>query len=236
MTTLALSFLAGLLTILSPCVLPLAPLVVSASRAQTIAGPLALAGGLALTFGLVGGALAAAGVEAGDSRLLRFASAALLVFAGVALLSPALQARIERALAPLAHGSAALERRLPVGLLGQAALGAALALAWAPCAGPTLGAAFALAASGGSRGFAMLSMAIFALGAATSLLAAGFGLGRLAGRGRARTRFAVAGARTVFGATLIAVGLAVVTGLDHRLEAWALTAMPDWFVAFSAQL
>ena len=39
MTTLALSFLAGLLTILSPCVLPLAPLVVSASRAQTIAGP-----------------------------------------------------------------------------------------------------------------------------------------------------------------------------------------------------
>lgn len=236
MTTLALSFLAGLLTILSPCVLPLAPLVVAASRAQSFAGPLALAGGLALSFGLVGGTLAAAGVEAGDNFALRAISAGLLTFAGVALLSPALQARIERALAPLGRLSGAMERRAPAGLLGQAALGAVLALAWAPCAGPTLGAAFALAASGGSRGFAILSMAIFALGAAASLLAAGFGVGRLAALGRARTRFAAAGARLAFGATLVAVGLAVLTGIDHRIEAWALNAMPDWLIAFSAQL
>jgi cytochrome c-type biogenesis protein len=236
MTTLALSFLAGLLTILSPCVLPLAPLVVAASRAKNVAGPLALAGGLALSFGLVGGALAAAGVEAGDSFALRAISSVALILAGVALLSPALQAGIERVLAPLGPLSGALERRLPAGLIGQAALGAVLALAWAPCAGPTLGAAFALAASGGSRGFAMVSMAIFALGAAASLLAVGFGLGRLAALGRARARLAVAGARAAFGAALVAVGLAVLTGFDHRLEAWALSAMPDWLVAFSAQI
>ena len=185
---------------------------------------------------MLAGRLAAAGVGAGDSFALRALSAVLLLGAGVAVLSPALQGGIERALAPLGSAGAALERRLPAGLIGQAALGAVLALAWAPCAGPTLGAAFALAASGGSRGFAMLSMAVFALGAAASLLAAGFGVGRLAALGRARTRLAIAAARLVFGATLVAVGLAVLTGFDHRLEAWALSAMPDWLVAFSAQL
>lgn len=235
MTALALAFLAGLLTILSPCVLPLAPIVVAASRAQGVAGPLALAGGLALSFGLIGGALAAAGVEAGDSQLLRTVAALALALAGVALLSPALQARLEHALAPLGRAGGALERRLPAGLLGQAALGAALALAWAPCAGPTLGAAFALAAGGG-RGFAMLSMAVYALGAAASLLAAGFLVGRLASLGRGRVRAAAAVGRYVFGAILVAVGIGVVTGWDHRVEAWAISSMPDWLTGFATQL
>lgn len=236
MTILALSFLAGLLTILSPCVLPLAPIVVAASRARGVAGPLALAGGLALSFGLVGGALAAAGVEAGDSAVLRAVSAVLLVFAGVALLSPALQAGIERVLAPLAQASGAWERRLPAGLIGQFGLGALLALAWAPCAGPTLGAAFALAAGAGSRGFAMLAMAVYALGAAAALLAAGFAVGKLAALGRARTRVFAHAGRVVFGVALALVGLGVLTGLDHRAEAWAIASMPGWLTSFATQL
>jgi cytochrome c biogenesis protein CcdA len=159
-----------------------------------------------------------------------------LIFAGVALLSPALQAGIERALAPLASAGGAWERRLPAGLLGQFGLGALLALAWAPCAGPTLGAAFALAAGAGSRGFAMLAMAVYALGAAAALLAAGFGIGRLAALGRSRTRaFAHAG-RLVFGVMLAAVGLAVLTGFDHRAEAWAISGMPDWLTTFATSL
>ena len=236
MTTLALSFLAGLLTILSPCVLPLAPIVVAASRARSFAGPLALAAGLAVSFGLVGGALAAAGIEAGDSAVLRGVSAVLLVGAGVALLSPALQAGIERALAPLAQAGGVLERRLPTGLIGQFALGALLALAWAPCAGPTLGAAFALAAGAGSRGLAMVAMAVYALGAAAALLAAGYGVGRLAALGRARTRVFAHAGRVAFGVALVGVGLGVLTGLDHRAEAWAISTMPDWLTSFATQL
>ena len=52
--TLALAFVAGMLTILSPCVLPLAPVVVASARSQDPRGPIALALGLAATFGLVG--------------------------------------------------------------------------------------------------------------------------------------------------------------------------------------
>ena len=236
MTTLALSFLAGLLTILSPCVLPLAPIVVAASRARSFAGPVALAAGLAVSFGLVGGGLAAAGVEAGDSAALRGVSAVLLLAASVALLWPALQTGIERALAPLAQAGGAWERFLPAGLIGQFGLGALLALAWAPCAGPTLGAAFALAAGAGSRGFAMLAMAVYALGAAAALLAAGFGVGRLAALGRARTRVFAQFGRVAFAIVLALVGVGVLTGLDHRAEAWAISTMPDWLTSFATQL
>ena len=236
MTTLALSFLAGLLTILSPCVLPLAPIVVAASRARSFAGPLALAAGLAVSFGVVGGALAAAGIEAGDSSVLRGVSGLLLLAAGVVLLSPGLQTRVEQALSPLAAAGGMLERRAPAGLVGQFLLGALLSLAWAPCAGPTLGAAFALAASAGSLGLAMLAMAVFALGAAAALLAAGFGLGRLAALGRTRTRTFAHFGRVVFGVVLALVGLGALTGLDHRAEAWAISAMPDWLTAFATSL
>ena len=71
--TLPTAFAAGALTILSPCVLPLAPIVIASGRAQDPRGPLALAAGLAVTYGVVGGALASVGAEFGDSTLIRAA-------------------------------------------------------------------------------------------------------------------------------------------------------------------
>jgi cytochrome c-type biogenesis protein len=65
---LPLAFAAGVLTILSPCVLPLVPILAAVGRANDPRGPLALAAGLALTFGVAGGALAAFGVEFGAGR------------------------------------------------------------------------------------------------------------------------------------------------------------------------
>jgi cytochrome c-type biogenesis protein len=235
--TLALAFLAGVLTILSPCVLPLAPIVVAGGRASHPAGPLALAAGLALTFGIVGGALATLGVEFGAADRIREVSALLMLAIGVVMIVPAFSAGFERALAPISGLSDALRDRLPGGgLLGQAALGVVLAFAWAPCAGPTLGAAFAFAASGGSLAASMLTMGVFALGAAGALLAAGYGLGRLAiGRRKAANRGAAFG-RTLFGAALGVVGLLIVTGFDHRLEAAFIDTMPDWLVAFATRI
>lgn len=182
-TGLFLAFFAGLLTILSPCVLPLAPIVVAGARARDARGPLALALGLAATFGLVGGFLASLGVELGDVPALRAIAAMILVAVGFVMLIPALGARSERVLSPMAGWGELISKRLPAaGLTGQMAAGAVLALAWAPCAGPSLGAAFALAASGGSIAMTMAIMSVFALGAAASLLAAGYGLGKLAVR------------------------------------------------------
>ncbi len=99
--TLPLSFLAGVLTLLSPCVLPLVPVVVAGARAQDSRGPLALAAGMAATFGIVGGFLASLGVDFGGSPLLRGLAAALILLIGLALLFPAVAHRLEAGLAPL---------------------------------------------------------------------------------------------------------------------------------------
>lgn len=229
LVALPLALAAGVLTILSPCVLPLAPIVVASGRSKDPRGPLALATGLALTFAGVGGGLAAFGVEVGSLSGLRFASAAILFALGLALLVPRLAAALESGLGFAGRGSDFLAARLPrAGLLGQAATGGVLALAWAPCAGPTLGAAFALAANGGSIAMAMLTMFVYALGAAGALLAVGYGLGRLTGRGRAAAAWTGLGGRIALGASLAAIGLLVFTGLDHQIEAALIDAMPDW--------
>lgn len=229
MTNLALAFIAGLLTILSPCVLPLAPIVAASARAQDPRGPLALALGLALTFGLAGGALASAGIEFGNSTFLRATAAMLMLAAGLAMLAPLVGAETERLLAPLSRWGDALARRMPkAGLVGQAGAGVVLAFAWAPCAGPTLGAAFALAASGGSMLMAMTTMAVFALGTAASLLAAGYGLGRIASHARI--------GKTALALVLIGVGAAILTGLDHKIETAFADTMPAWLVAFATRL
>ena len=237
LATLPLAFAAGVLTILSPCVLPPAPIVVASGRAKGVAGPLALAAGLALTFGVAGGALASFGIEFGDSAWLRAVSGALLLAIGAALLFPAIGHALEQRLAPAGRAGDALRARLPqAGILGEAATGAVLAFAWAPCAGPTLGAAFALAAEGRSLVAAMATMGLYALGAAGALVTLGYGLGRIASRSRWIASAAGAAGRVAFGALMALIGLGALTGLDHRIESLFVAAMPDWLTAFATTL
>jgi cytochrome c-type biogenesis protein len=174
-----LAFAAGLLTILSPCILPLAPILVAGASAGDPRGPFALAAGLALTFAIAGGAAAALGIEIGALTGLRAASAAIMMAMGLVLVLPKASDRLEASLVGLGAAAQRLGDRLPDGgLAGHAAAGGVLALAWAPCAGPTLGAAFSLAASRGSLAAGMMIMFVYALGAAAALLAVGFGFGR----------------------------------------------------------
>jgi cytochrome c biogenesis protein CcdA len=235
LVTLPLAFAAGVLTIFSPCVLPLAPIVVASARAQVPRGPIALGLGLAATFGVVGGVLASFGVEFGDSALARAASAAIMIVIGAALLKPAIGDAIERRLQFVGRAADVLRKRLPsAGLAGQAAAGVVLAFAWAPCAGPILGAALLLAARGGSPAAAIATMTVYALGAAGALLAVGYAIGRVAAK--ARFAWAGAGGRVALGAAFALIGALVLTGLDHHIEAVLVAAMPNWLTAFATAL
>jgi cytochrome c-type biogenesis protein len=232
---LPLAFAAGLLTILSPCVLPLAPVVVASARARDPRGPIALGLGLAATFGVVGGVLASFGVAFGDSELARAASAAIMIVIGFALLAPAIGEAFERRLGFVARAADVMSERLPnAGLAGQAAAGAVLAFAWAPCAGPILGAALVLAAKGGSLAAAIATMTAYALGAAGALIGVGYAAGRVASK--ARFAWAGAGGRLALGAAFLLVGAAVLTGFDHHIEAVLVAAMPDWLTAVATSL
>jgi cytochrome c biogenesis protein CcdA len=216
-------------------VLPLAPIVVAAARARDPRGPIALGFGLAATFGIVGGVLASFGVEFGDSDLARAASAVVMVAIGAALLVPAIGERIERRLGFVGRAADVMSERLPnAGLAGQAAAGVVLAFAWAPCAGPILGAALLLAAKGGSLAAAIATMTAYAVGAASALIGAGYAAGRVASK--ARFVWAGAGGRLALGAAFVLIGAAVLTGFDHHIEAVLVAAMPDWLTAFATSL
>ena len=233
--TLPLAFAAGILTIFSPCVLPLAPVVIASARARDPRGPVALGFGLAATFGVVGGVLASFGVEFGDSALARAASAVVMIAVGAALLAPAIGERIERRLGFVGRAADVMSERLPnAGLAGQAAAGVVLAFAWAPCAGPILGAALILAAKGGSLAAAIGTMTAYALGAAGALIGVGYAAGQIASK--AHFVWAGAGGRLALGAAFVAIGALVLTGFDHQIEAVLVAAMPDWLTAFATSL
>ncbi len=236
-SSLGLAFLAGLLSTLSPCVLPLVPIVLAAAASEHRLGPLALAAGLALAFTGIGLFVATLGFAIGlDGDVFRRLGAVLLVMLGLVLMLPPLQVRISAALEP---AGAWAGRRLGAvsgrGLPGQFGVGLLLGAAWSPCVGPTLGAASLLAARGENLGAVALTMLGFGLGAAAPLLLLG-----LVSRGAlARRRFGLAafgkGARAALGAGLATLGLLVLTGLDKRAEAWAVEASPDWLTALTVR-
>src|SRR3979409_1575033 len=105
--TLGLAYLAGVLSTLSPCVLPLLPLVIGAAASAHRLGPLALALGLASSFVVVGLFVATIGFSIGiDADVFRTVAAGLMILVGVVLILPSLQARLALAAGPVSNRAA----------------------------------------------------------------------------------------------------------------------------------
>src|ERR1051325_7473070 len=117
----ALGLLAGILTTLSPCVLPLLPIVIASAAAAHRLGPVALGGGLIVTFVGVGLFVATIGYGIGlDAPLFQYIAGGIMVVIGLVLLSSPLQQRL--ALAGAGVGSMAegwMQRITPEGWQGQ---------------------------------------------------------------------------------------------------------------------
>ncbi len=224
-----LGFAAGALSALSPCVLPLLPLVLAGAVERHRLGPLVLAAGLAASAIVVGFAVALLGFTL-DRDLVRVIAGGLLVLVGLVLLIARLDVAVARAAAPIAAGAAALLARLgPGGLAGQFVVGALLGALWTPCGGPTLGAAIGLAAQRRSLGAAAAVMAAYSLGAVVPLLLLAYGSRRLAARPDRLALVARLGKPAV-GVALVLLGMLSVTGGDKVLETRVLDAMPAWLV------
>ena len=172
---LTLAFVAGVLTMLSPCVLPLLPIVLGAAQSSHRLGPAALGLGLALSFTLVGLFVATVGFAIGlDGDLFRKIGGVIMVGVGGILMIPGAQRALAAAGGPLTGWAHEPMRRLEEeGPFGQALMGLLLGLVWAPCVGPTLGAASVLAAQGDNLGMVALTMLTFGIGAALPLVLIG---------------------------------------------------------------
>ena len=234
---LGLAFLAGVLTVLSPCVLPLLPIVLGAAASRHRLGPLALAGGLALSFTAIGLFVATIGFAMGlDTGVFRAVSAVVLIGVGLVLLVPRLQEQFALAAAPVSNWAGGYaDNFTPGGLAGQFVLGLLLGAVWSPCVGPTLGAASVLAAKGENLPQVALTMLAFGVGAALPLLLLGILSREALMRWRSRLMEGGKAGKTALGLILVAVGLLVATGLDKRLEAILVEASPDWLTQLTTR-
>jgi cytochrome c-type biogenesis protein len=237
-TDFILAYAAGLLTLLNPCVLPLIPLIAAGAVARHPLGPLALAAGMGVSFTIAGlGAFwAARALGLTQSDIVTLAGAAMIAFGLVLVIKPA-EAVFSRLAGAVAGGGTRLVGQAEgKGLAGEALAGALLGLAWSPCIGPTLGAAFGFAARGENLVYAGAIMVAFAAGAATIVLALAYGARSALTRRKELLSRITPYAKPILGAGLIAVGLAIVFHLDRVAEAWVLTNLPAWFTDLSVSI
>lgn len=231
------AYVAGLLTLINPCVVPVLPIVLATALQASKWGPVALAAGMSLTFVVLGVFVASFGVALGiDDLIISRIAAILMVVFGVVLLVPQLSAKFAVATTGLA-GSAdgkidTLDRS---GIRGQFLGGMLLGAVWTPCVGPTLGAALSFASVGGTLIGATMTMIAFAAGVSTLILGLGYGARSALARRQALMRRIAEKSRPILGIVFILVGLAIVFRVHHAIEIWALNHLPLWFQDLSVR-
>jgi cytochrome c-type biogenesis protein len=235
--TLGLAFAAGALTILSPCVLPLLPIVLGSASAKSKWGPLALGLGVVLSFVAVGLFVALIGFSIGlDGRFFRYIAAGILLLIGLALLVPLIQNKFSNFAAPIsAWANNKLGKISDTGVLGQFGVGLLLGTVWSPCVGPTLGAASLLAAQGKDILQVSLTMAAFAIGVGIPLILIGMASRSILQKSRGTILSASKGFKSLLGVILVIVALLILSGYDKKIEGILVEASPAWLTKLTTQ-
>ena len=236
--TYALGFLAGTATLLSPCVVPILPILLASALSRHRWGGAMLALGLSLSFALAGTLLATLGASVGlDARTFRWVAALLMVLFGLVMLLPPLQRVFATISSRLGNtGQRALRTIHGEGGVNQFLIGLMLGLVWSPCVGPTLGAATTLAAQGKNLMQVALLMAVFGLGAGLPLLALAGVSGATMTRMRGTLITIGNTSKLGLGACFMLIGLLVLTGLDRSLEGFLMSMSPEWLTRLTSSL
>jgi cytochrome c biogenesis protein CcdA/thiol-disulfide isomerase/thioredoxin len=216
MLIVLLAYFGGILTILSPCILPVLPFVFARADRSFMRSTLPMLAGMAATFAIVATLAAIGGGWAVRANAIgRWAALILLALFGIALVFPSVSDRLTRPLVAL--GSRMSERGGDRESIGSSALlGVATGLLWAPCAGPILGIIFTAAALQGASFNTTLLLLAYALGAATSLALALLVGGKVFARMK-KSLGASERIRQALG-VLVLVGVgAIALGLDTRV-------------------
>lgn len=222
LVSLGLALLGGLVTVLSPCILPILPIVVGRSLQSHRYGPIALGAGLVGGFALAGSVLGIPASWLTDlAELLRTGAIALLLLIGLLALFPKWRYGLVQ------HLSLGRWMQQPVrtGLAGEFWLGTQLGLLWTPCAGPVLGSILVLAAVDHRVGGAFVLLVCYGIGAAMPLLLLAYG-GRLASRQLLSLRPHGATIQRVGGVMVLSTAIAMLLGWDIQLQLWLAPLFP----------
>ncbi len=220
--TVGLALLAGVLAVLSPCILPVVPLVVGRSLRSHRFGPIALVVGLIGGFALIGSLLGVtASWFAGLATVLRNVAIALLLAAGLLAIFPQWSYQL--------FGRLRLERWVKepkqAGLVGEFWLGTQLGLLWTPCAGPVLGSILVLAAIEHDVAKAFILLLSYGLGSGIPLLAIAYG-GRYLSKHLINLRSQGVLLQKVGGVIVVVSAIAILLGWDVQLQLWLLPLFP----------
>lgn len=234
---LGFAFLSGVITILSPCILPVLPIVLAAGAGQGKARPFGVITGFVASFTLFTLTLTALvqvlGVSAGA---LRVAAVVLIVLSGLAMLVPSLRQRFELLASRLVNRGTAAGVGRPGsgrGFAGGLPVGLGLGLVWTPCVGPIMASVISLALTRNVDGGAVFITLAYTAGTSIPMLAVMLG-------GRALLRRVPALARRSgriqqgLGALTILVGLGIGLGWDRSFQTAVLTAFPGYGAGLTA--
>ncbi|MGA7935352.1 MAG: cytochrome c biogenesis CcdA family protein [Kovacikia sp.] len=220
--SLGLALSGGILTVLSPCVLPILPILVGRSLQSHTYGPVALISGLIGGFAVAGSLL---GITAswftGVANVLRYSAIGLLLILGLLAVFPGWSYRLLSCL-PINRWVKESSR---IGLWGEFWLGTQLGLLWTPCAGPVLGGILVLAAVNHAVTSAFSLLLIYGLGAAIPLLAIAYG-GRAVSRRLLNLRSHSKRLQRVGGVMIVATAIAILLGWDVQIQLWAAPLFP----------
>lgn len=220
--SMGLAMAAGLLTVLSPCILPILPILVGRSLQSHRYGPIALMGGLIAGFAVLGSLL---GITAswftGLASSLRTGAIAILFCLGVLSLVPQWSYRLFSYL-PKWSG---IRQTEGMGLMGEFWLGTQLGILWTPCAGPVLGSILVLAAVKHQVRDALGLLIAYGCGAALPLLVIAYG-GRVLSLHLLNLRPYSAALQRAGGIAIIVTALAILWGWDVQIQLWLAPLFP----------
>jgi len=238
LTQLGLSLAAGGLTTLSPCVLPLLPLVVGGATQRNRLAPVAMGVGMASAFALIGLVVGTLGPVLGlDTDHVRTFGAVLLILMAGVFWVPVWSERFAQWAMPLATSAQNASADLDAGSLkGAFLLGGVLGLVWSPCSGPLLASALALVVSEGGAVSGAIILGAFGVGAALPLVGVAYASRSGFERWRDRALRSMDGVKKGFGALLGLAGVAILMGWDKALEGWVLDHLPEAWTGLSSMI
>lgn len=224
MFNLVLALLAGVVTIATPCTLPMLPILLGASVGQTSkARPAMIALGFVMSFSLVALALSAiTRVFDFDPNVLRTGAAVMLVGFGLLMIWPAPFEWLAVRFGGLTGDSAASRQ----GVFGGFVLGTTLGLVWTPCAGPVLGSILTVVATSKDTAWASLLLVVYAMGAAIPMLLIAYGGQAITTRIRSLARVTPR-LQQGFGVVVIAFAIASYFQYDTLIVAWLTGFYPN---------
>ena len=221
------AFLAGLVTVLSPCVLPLLPVILANSALGGRLRPLGIIAGFAVFFSGITLLLSLLVRQMGLSPEVHRTTAALVfILMGLVLAVPALKLRFESVTSPI-MGVLSSSPNSSSGFGGGLLAGAGLGLAWTPCVGPIMASVITLALNQQTTWQSALTAAAFSLGTAIPM-----GLVVLLGnRIYSRITFLKRNSARIqqaMGILILAVGLSIWLGYDRTIQIALFKAFPGW--------